>query len=676
MAQGNWRQMLQGTVAIVAGVLSLGLAGVSIMYLFMEGEIFWVSIIFMLNLVAFERIVRYYLATQNQFLFPGAEHVMIALVSFMTFAIVEVGGTAMAVNSRAPYLVFLFSLYQMLRGMQRFSTVKNISGKIRYPLMLLVIFFGMWFFYWAGLGSNLGNAGELFGEAGFGVSQGINTAVQTTTDTWEQFSNTALSPRRNPNVARMQCTWEMFTSGSFASGGSTAVQNCVDEKLGRNETESESAAVTQPVTVQVAEQPTFEPFRDHLRTTFSITNTLVNDITGRPIDIPAEDVEVRMTWKYLGEPVGDPIVREIGRVPNGENRLITVNEAPAGSGRNYSLPVARITSQQTTADIEAQMNSFDKFCIKGNGDNVKENCDRTMFWLLFGLGEGFESDSGSSDTFDLGQGDLNPQRLAFFIRTHPNVVRESDFIQATRDDRSYGSNEGYRLLYESVGTLLESGQPILMASGANDDRQYNVEIEIGYDYSAEAAFTQSSRWRSGNHLLTIYTKSAWEALSTTERDQFEQSNCNTVTRYGREITKQRTAALTTPIIPVMYTDCSATLFNRFPESGDTATVEIEVGANVNDDAIAEDNGFKITDAETNCGTGGVTTELEPSAFLPPGDGDGWFDYQEGVGYQINPVTVDREVTIPGEQISIGCAVTMDFRINKINSVSYTIPFLG
>lgn len=651
-------------LAAITGVLSFIISIIAMFYLFTAGELFWLSFIIVLNLIALERVIHYYDMGST---LEGHEHLIVALIGFVLFFLSMIPGLInlpIAENTQAPYLIFLFVFYQV---MQWIRVLIPWNHNLRRAVMLIVGIIGIWFFWTYGLQGDIGNAGELFGEAGYGVEQAANFMIDEVGGRIAAFRNTALSPQRNPNVARMVCTYEMFASGGLMAtagaggGGSASVQNCVEEKLGQNETEQESVEVTEPVTVQVSDL-SFEPFLDHIRTTFNVENTLVYDIGGRPISIPAEEVRVQMNWYYLGNRIATMDLTDsedrqevINEIQNGDNRLISF-EGDEESG--YQLPVARVTSSYTRSRIISLLADFTRYCINEQGDQPEQACQ------------------DAQDTMEtaMEEDDLNPVRIAFVVRTLQDS--RAQFASDLNSESFIAASSGY--VEDEVDEYLEEGEAVLLASGPNNERTYEVRVRVKYDYSAEAAFTESSRWRSGNHLLTIYTKTAWEALSGGERDQFERERCRSVNRYGQQLSKQRTVALTTPIVPVMYTDCSGTLFENFETSGDPGEVEISVGANVNDGeerSLQEDKAFRIMDAQTDCVP---DSDIDESGFLPPShdDGDAFFNYQEGVGYQVDPQVLTREITVPGDVRTVACSVQMDFRINKVNTESYTIPNLS
>lgn len=653
-------------LAAITGVLSFIISIIAMFYLFAQGELFWLSFIIVLNLIALERVIHYYdMGSALQ----GHEHIIVAAIGFVLFFLAMIPGLIglpIAENTQAPYLIFLFVFYQV---MQWIRVLIPWHHNLRRAVMLVVGIVGIWFFWTYGLQGDIGNLGTLFGEAGYGVEQGVNFIVDQVGGRLAAFRNTALSPSRNPNVARMVCTYETFLGGGLMAtaggggGGSAAIQNCVEDKLGQNETQQESVEVTEPVTVEVSDL-SFEPFRDHLRSTFTVQNTLVYDIGGRPINIPARDVRVQMDWYYLGDRVATMDLTEsedgqevINEIQNGDERLIAF-EGTADSPTGYTIPVARVTSDYTRSRIISLLADFTRYCINEQGQNPEQDCQEA---------HGAINDAMVNDS-------VSPERIAFVVKTLQDSRAQfaSDLTAQSFIDASSGDVEG------AIDPILEGEEVILMASGPNNERTYEVRVTVGYDYSAEAAFTQSSRWRSGNHLLTIYTKTAWEALSSAERDQFERERCRSVTRYGQELSKQRTVALTTPIVPVMYTDCSGTLFEKFQTGGSSGTVEISVGANVNEQqqrTLKEDKAFRIMEAQTDCVP---DADLNESAFLPPShsDGDAFFNHQEGVGYQVDPQIITRQVTVPGDVRTIACSVQMDFRINKVKTASYTIPNLG
>ncbi|MDY6774079.1 MAG: hypothetical protein SVS85_02665, partial [Candidatus Nanohaloarchaea archaeon] len=182
-----------------------------------------------------------------------------------------------------------------------------------------------------------------------------------------------------------------------------------------------------------------------------------------------------------------------------------------------------------------------------------------------------------------------------------------------------------------------------------------VRSRISYTYSAEAAFTQSSRWRSGNHLLKVWTNEAWRDRSLEFRRNWEEKNCDTVRKFGQEFEKQRTAALTTPVTPVMYTECGTTLFSRF--EGGSGTVPISISA-LGPKGGGTVERFVIKGGGTTCKKGGFREFRKDIKWSELGKAQ---KYSPGAGWGVTPKVVERKVSIQGESASISCKVNMSVR---------------
>ncbi|MFB6076554.1 MAG: hypothetical protein ABEK12_00290, partial [Candidatus Nanohaloarchaea archaeon] len=212
-------------------------------------------------------------------------------------------------------------------------------------------------------------------------------------------------------------------------------------------------------------------------------------------------------------------------------------------------------------------------------------------------------------------------------------------------------------------------------------RDYRVTARVQYDYIAEAAFTDSSRWRSGNQLLEVWTEQAWQDLSPQERESWRSRKCGKVTKYGQKFVKQRTAALTTPVVPVMYTDCGISMFRGIESGEKRVPIEITAGVNVNPQStvatlLDPDRGFRILSASTTCKQGGVKEldKLPLDKDFTKVPGAGWTVPGERVVQ-----TFTREVTVEGEKQSIACSMTAKIQINleaRISDGKYTIPSVG
>ncbi|MDY6776771.1 MAG: hypothetical protein SVQ76_01535, partial [Candidatus Nanohaloarchaea archaeon] len=164
-----------------------------------------------------------------------------------------------------------------------------------------------------------GELEQMFGPASGVVGAGI--------DTVEGGYNTVVdSLEDNRQFARMQCMWELGGPVGAAFVPATKLSQCVRKRMGAgNRTNATSAQVTQPVEVRVGDIEV-APFSDHVTVRAPVTNTLVYDTRGVPIDeIPARNVDVTVAWIYGGETFRKKKV-SLGEVPNGATKLAGDNE--------------------------------------------------------------------------------------------------------------------------------------------------------------------------------------------------------------------------------------------------------------------------------------------------------------------------------------------------------------
>ncbi|MDY6776772.1 MAG: hypothetical protein SVQ76_01540, partial [Candidatus Nanohaloarchaea archaeon] len=209
---------------------------------------------------------------------------------------------------------------------------------------------------------------------------------------------------------------------------------------------------------------------------------------------------------------------------------------------------------------------------------------------------------------------------------------------------------------------------------AGPDYEYRVGVRVSYDYSAEAAFTESSRWSSGNQLLEVWRESAWQELSLQEREAWKNRKCGTITKVGQKFERQRTAALTTPVVPVMYTYCGIQLFDNFGKDGKKGKVPITIGVTVNSENLDTDKGFTVKKVTSNC----FSQKMEnlQGGFV----GSEWVKGDQGWVPEKGSLTLQKNrnnVKIKGERKSIACRTRMNLRINVLKWYGrYTIPVIG
>ncbi|MDY6769187.1 MAG: hypothetical protein SVW02_03725 [Candidatus Nanohaloarchaea archaeon] len=621
-------------------------------------------------------------------------------------------------------VLFLWAVYtglkQLLRGNFTTSSGTDIADSIYFKVLvggaIVVVFFFL--FPNLFLQGKWANLGGIVGETGYGLESAFGGAGSAVVDAGKRFYNTNLDPSHNAQAARIVCAWELFGGGGVydaASGSGVSMSKCVQQKIGKNETNTRSVKVTDPIELR-ANEPAIEPFSDHVEVQVPLTNTFVTDIRGRPIQIDAKDVQVKVTFQYLDKKVshtkkgsGNGIT-----VPPGDTRTMTF----AKKDNDWLFPVKTVAATKISnddivdrlEDLKAARQQFDEKwnslkSFKNSVTKVEEgdsgyekNCKN---------GDGFEEGSGKmcADAYETELQNLRQE----LQQAWDDLNKEARwFVQTFKIDASDAKAHRIKFLAKAAGVwgTVQDANPCKKGGGgpcknigtgsnypktvekalggATDENyliegtDYRVSLQYKYTYDAEAAFTKSSRWRGGNQLLKVWRHDAWQELSFEERQAWQQKNCAEVKKYGQELpSKQRTASLTTPVTPVMYADCAASLFRKFGESG-SGTVEITIGATVNRDSnvaslLKEEGGVKITRATTDCG--GSTTSLE---------GKGWdnipqsFSKTEGVGWIIDPAQVKRSVTIEGDRQTIGCQTDMSFRLTlqKLIDSEYTVPVIG
>ncbi|MFB6076553.1 MAG: hypothetical protein ABEK12_00285, partial [Candidatus Nanohaloarchaea archaeon] len=196
------------------------------------------------------------------------------------------------------------------------------------------------------------NAGGLLGEAGYGLESAAGQAIKPVSTATERFFRTTLNPQRNRNMAQIVCAYEFFGQGAMfqAASGGAAMSECVKDKLAANETKSKSKKVTQPMEVRITD-PRIEPFASYVQVNVPIFNTIVNDVNGVPIDLPARDVHVWVKWHYLdGTP--ETADRQVGKIPNGDTRAVIFGENC--NGDKTCFPTFSVSNGQISDNLIKQ----------------------------------------------------------------------------------------------------------------------------------------------------------------------------------------------------------------------------------------------------------------------------------------------------------------------------------
>lgn len=585
-------------------------------------------------------------------------------------------------------VVFLVkSAYHVIDWGLRSRGGSGITGKWKWIAIIVailiiyvVVFYGLFGGKWA-------NVGGVIGEAGYTATGPIRTATSAAGSAYEATAS-QFDPCNNRRVAEIQCAASFYTQGAVfeATAGSTTISKCVEQKREQCEAAAESEQVTDPLIVS-ADSINIERLTDRLRVVVPVTNTLVTDRQGRPIDMPAENVEVAVRFKYLDNTIEAAKTQDnndaLEVIQNGDTASVIFNER---GGTPY-FGMFDIIGDVPRSEVRRQLTRVKSACPvqtsgssdsgddgdSGSGDGetgsddgqLPERCVASVCWFTQRFpGEEFGESSAADSTDGDGSGEgstngdgagetvcqqatggstnevLNPERAAFYVRSMRGVTKQD---LGALSDRSASFDRALR----PENNLL------------SPERQYRVTAEVEYTYNAEAAFTQSSRWQSGNHLLKVWREDPWNELSIEEREQWRNANCNTVTVAGSQITKQTTAALTTPIIPVMYADCGGALFSRFSGGpGATAEVPIRASATVNqqvEDQIA-DSGFKIADVSQTC------DDSADISFKPESGNEFYTRHPDG-GFRVPPERISREVTVEGDSKTVGCELSMTLRAN-------------
>lgn len=569
----------------------------------------------------------------------------------------------LAPNPRA--LLLIFALLEVCYGLYNLG-MHSVEGAVKKPstaymawrilLVLLMVMLFTSVVLVLFLQGDPGNLGAMFdGPAAEAAQETAETVTQFTGNAVSGVTN-QLDPCNNPDMARAQCMVNYLGGGVFrAANGSFTVSKCVKELRKRKCVQSESNRVTSPIYMKVGDIRV-EPFSNHYRVTVPVTNTLVTDTAGRPIEVPARNA--RVTVKFYIQTDEGPVAAATYSagdngfdLRNGERRVVEFGGEGPG-GKPY-FPIATAQSTLSNKDILQNLQALVDRCKDGPTPACKRP-ERRVFANRF-----------------RGQ-NLSAERVDYLIRASESISRKD--LPPKNDKTPSGDAETWE---DDMREYLPSpGSNILVAG-----QEYTARAKVEYGFSAEAAFTESSRWRSGNQLLKIWTRPAWRDLTLEERDRWRATNCHTVKKQGLTFQKQRTAALTTPVVPVMYADCAGPLFNMFGEEvrqngAYTNTITIFASAVINDKL--EDNiapkGFKIKSATTNCGTPtNIMKNLPPpkafnqlaqqtSGASASGYQGDWYPRNATKVLELDPVEVKREVTIEGQRKSIGCSLSMDIRV--------------
>ncbi|MCJ7478684.1 MAG: hypothetical protein MUP63_00710 [Candidatus Nanohaloarchaeota archaeon QJJ-7] len=498
-------------------------------------------------------------------------------------------------------------------------------------------------------GGKWANIGGLVGEAGYNAISEPISAVSGVVGGVPQSVKNQFDPCHNKRMAEIQCAADLYLGGNVysAATGSASVSQCVKDKIAECDAAAKSEKVTDPVVVELG-NTIIEPFNidtddSHLRVFIPLTNTMVNDLQGRPLDVPAEDVNVSVGFQYLDKEVASAW-DNVSYIPNSETRYVEFEENDEG---NFLFPAVNAESTMTDQEIREKLQEVKKNCA---GDELDSDFDIEPE-------DGDDVDNGSEAAYS------------------SECVNAVGTIE--KDLESEGGNlqpERLAMIAETLDTPVADAMPDSLAVHFSDSlgdnrvrvkRNHDVNVDVSYNYSVEAAFTDSSRWSSGNNLLKVWTEPSWGELDPGERESWRKENCGTVKKQGIDFQKQRTSALTTPVVPVMYADCGGSLFTGFDElarQGDQyrKDITISAGANLNPDLSDRAESFRIFEAQTDC-TGEGTKHLT--------DLEGTYDVEGGEA-QIQPEDFEREVTVEGDKKTIGCSMNMSIRVNLENTVKY------
>ena len=657
-------QIIPQTAKIVEIIAFLVFMAVSLGAMFMSMQVGYTMVPTLamgIVMIVFYRVVKTRMSKRISYIATGifaqviAFTLMIAGVAFQQFSSIVGPYPPLLLATLGVAMVLYTALktgITFILANQGYQNSGQIGMAVSGILVFFIVIFG--FFYPVVLDGNWDNANQMGGEVFASAITVAQSSFGFVGDQVEAYTNVELSPSRNPTFARMSCTMSIYFGGGVIgeTNPDQLIANCVDDKLGRNETEAESDRVTEPVRIQVQEIE-LEPYSDRVNVVVPILNNLVRDINGRAINVDARDIRVNIKMERNGQTVAS--MEKAGEVE-------TIEQLASGGDQiiEHAFPTFAIVGTATDAQIEQWLLRL-KDCHESSENG--ENGDSGDSGDGSGDGSSCESELNQFlNAFD--SGDLTKARVSYVNRVRVGITEASA--------KSYG-------LVEEVGEDEESDLiPAEMWNRENNiapDRTYTVLVDVQYDFAAEAAFTQASRWQSGNYLLQLWDPVAWDELSFEARQNWESRNCNALTRYGQEVERQRTAALTTPVVPVMYTECGNTLFRRDNYYED---LSINIGATVHDefsDGLKEDRGFKINEAETDCGEGAGMEDIGDDIGGEQ-DEEGWYVHQEGVGFVVEPANVTRNIdSIAGDTMTIGCRATMDLTVNFQSQTSYEVPNL-
>lgn len=439
-------------------------------------------------------------------------------------------------------LLIMFFIYQadlLFRALEGIS-MEVTGGAGMSPGMKAVYFgfavllVGLLSFQFA-LGGSWGNLAQVAGPAGSVTADVVQTAADTAATSTNYVIN---SITESPGFIRMECVLESGGLAGAAFTPSTEITECVNRKLNRSE---ESEQVTEPVELRLREPQIRPDWRnDRMEVSVEAMNTLVSDIAGRPLNIPARDVQVTATWTW----------------------------------RN--AVVARETS---APQDEIQNGNFHIFQFD------------------------FPLDRHASDPEDAENGTI--------------------------------------------------------AAGF---REYALDLNASYTFDAEAAFTDSSRWNTGDNTLKVWDYDAWVSRPDDFREEWADENCQRVAFQDFTYSVQRTGALTTPIMPVVYADCGNRLAQDHADDVDgdgVGDISIDMSATQSDNARSEVSveQFTIRSAMTDCGS-----SLENLNGSWPEVGVLQTEFVEAIGWDVTPHRVERNVPIEGESTTISCFLNMSIRV--------------
>lgn len=563
-----------------------------------------------------------------------------AAISLLIYLMVMVIVDVAFFGPNPPAMILVLAVAQFAsagyRGLSGSDAVPG--GKVVWGIVWTGVAFSLVF--WPVFGGDFASVGKVapqLGQLGYAIEGTVVDEVvieggEAVVDaTQRQFSVC-----HNRRWAELKCSAGLYTEGAVyeAASGATTLSKCVQQMREKQcGAQTQSERVTEPLVVEAGD-PVIEPFIDHVRFFVPVTNTLVNDRQGRPITMAAKNVKVNIAFRYLGTKVASASTT-IDTIQNGDTANIEFERAKTYGedkrlSKKYIFPRFEATSDISTVKIEEKLIEAQK-CHQSGGSGC---------------------DSWFRERFKRTDNRLSPARVGFIADA------ELEPEDPNKEQGRFKLSVFSRYMKKKIG-------PYVNGNVLAPDREHDVTVTVSYTYSAEAAFTESSRWKSGNHLLKIWTKAAWDELSPEERRQWKTENCDPVTRDGVDIQKQRTAALTTPIVPVMYTDCGGSLFSAFEpdENPPQHDVEILASATVNKEFKEQlaKKGFKIKKASTDCSGNVEHLAGRGDRSADRTFKDGWYKRDNGV-FSVNPVAVVREsVQVEGQRKTIGCKLNMTLR---------------